>query len=639
MEGTHALATPQVGQAAASDDAPAARTAELLATVAAVRQSEAAYRALVEHLPAVTYLVALDGSSTLYVSPQIERLLGFTPDEWVADPRRWVRQIHPDDRARVLAELGAGHAGSGRFSAEYRLLTAGGDVVWVRDEASVRLDAAGRPLCTQGIWLDITATKEAAIARDQLRRERAARAAAVRRSARLRALHEAALALAAPLPGGTVAPAAVAALLAQIVSRAQAALDAADGALVLVPDPAWNDLVSTAQAGRPSPAASAAATNSPEVAGVEGAAGADPDSAGAIRLLHDGRLSRQPVRAGGATAHALASGEPVIVADTRAPSPFGPYPRLAERGVLSFAIVPLHTAARVVGTLSVNFPRAGAPPEEDVEALALFAAHAAAALERVRLAQAERRLTLQGAELARREAEAAALRELDQLKDELLATISHELRTPLTVAHAYAQRLAARARTLSPAAVEASAARILAGTTQVTRLVLDLVEFGRAERGELVVEPAAFDLAALLGELLTEFHQRTGGARLVSEFPSPLAVHADRARVTQVVANLVENALKYAPDGPVIVRATPAAGVVRVEVQDQGPGISRREQARVWEKFYRGRRIVKDNLAGGTGIGLAVVKALVEAQGGRVGLDSSLGQGATFWFELPAATT
>src|SRR5919202_1280525 len=152
MERTHTtpiLATPEVGQAAA------ARTAELVAAVAAVRQSESAYRALVEHLPVVTYLVALDGSSTLYVSPQIERLLGFTPDEWVADPRRWVRQIYPEDRARVLAELDASHAGSGRFSAEYRLLTAGGDVVWVRDEASVRLAAAGRPLCTQGIWLDI----------------------------------------------------------------------------------------------------------------------------------------------------------------------------------------------------------------------------------------------------------------------------------------------------------------------------------------------------------------------------------------------------------------------------------------------------------------------------------------------------
>ena len=74
--------------------------------------------------------------------------------------------------------------------------------------------------------------------------------------------------------------------------------------------------------------------------------------------------------------------------------------------------------------------------------------------------------------------------------------------------------------------------------------------------------------------------------------------------------------------------------MVRVEVVDHGPGISVHEQARVWEKFYRGSDVAGFNRARGTGIGLAVVKALVEAQGGRVGLESTLGQGATFWFEL-----
>jgi signal transduction histidine kinase len=106
--------------------------------------------------------------------------------------------------------------------------------------------------------------------------------------------------------------------------------------------------------------------------------------------------------------------------------------------------------------------------------------------------------------------------------------------------------------------------------------------------------------------------------------------------VVQVVSNLVENAIKYAPEGPIEVRAVHQGAAVRIEVEDQGPGIPPEEQPRVWEKFYRSQQVVELNLARGTGIGLAVVKALVEAQCGRVGLVSTPGQGSRFWFEVPA---
>jgi signal transduction histidine kinase len=114
---------------------------------------------------------------------------------------------------------------------------------------------------------------------------------------------------------------------------------------------------------------------------------------------------------------------------------------------------------------------------------------------------------------------------------------------------------------------------------------------------------------------------------------------ADSARVIQVVSNLVENAIKYAPEGPITVQAALAGAAVRIEVRDCGPGIPLAEQHRVWEKFYRAQQVVELNLARGTGIGLAVVKALVEAQSGRVGLDSRPGAGCCFWFEVPAATS
>jgi signal transduction histidine kinase len=353
----------------------------------------------------------------------------------------------------------------------------------------------------------------------------------------------------------------------------------------------------------------------------------------------------------------LATGEFVSVPDTRRPleavaggggagpaardalrpSRFGVYPQLAGRGVRAFAVAPLGVGGRVLGALAVNFARPGPLREGDREVLELFAAHAAAALERARLA-AERRAARR--DLAAREAEAAALRELDRLKNEFVSTISHELRTPLTVVHGYAQLLTERARALNPAAVAAHAGRILAATTQLARLVQDLLEFARLERGEVAVHPQDGDLVPVLRATLTDLQRQAGGERLVAELPPSLPARADPMRVAQAVANLLDNALKYAPEGPIVLRGRPAEGAaraVRVEVEDQGPGIPPAEQPRVWERFFRGAGVAELHPARGSGIGLAVVKAVVEAQAGRVGLESAPGRGARFWIELPAA--
>ncbi|HEV2122096.1 MAG TPA: HAMP domain-containing sensor histidine kinase [Chloroflexota bacterium] len=242
----------------------------------------------------------------------------------------------------------------------------------------------------------------------------------------------------------------------------------------------------------------------------------------------------------------------------------------------------------------------------------------------------------------RREVEASALRNLDQLKTELLSTISHELRTPLTVIHGYAQMLETRARagTADPVWLGQTAARLRTSSEELTRLVHDLLEFGQLERGGLAVEPAVFDLAALVQEVVARWHVQPGGSHLVCALSGRQFVYADRLRVTQVVSNLVENALKYAPDGEIVLRARRVGQRrqrVRLEVEDSGPGIPRDEQARIWEKLYRGRNVAGLNVVRGSGIGLALVKTLVEAQGGRVGLSSTPGLGTCFWVELPLA--
>ncbi len=137
------------------------RIAERLQAEEGLRQSELKYRTLVEHIPAITYVAALDPSSTTtYVSPQIEAILGFTPVDYQGDPDIWKKQLHSEDRERVLAEVTQSHATGEPFSSEYRMLTRNGQVVWFRDEAWIVKDTHSKPLFLQGVMLDITERRQ-----------------------------------------------------------------------------------------------------------------------------------------------------------------------------------------------------------------------------------------------------------------------------------------------------------------------------------------------------------------------------------------------------------------------------------------------------------------------------------------------
>ncbi len=125
-----------------------------------LRQAEAKYRTLVEQIPAVTYISALDkASTTIYVSPQIQQFLGFSQQQYNIDHDIWLKQLHPDDRQRVLASLHRSHKGRQPFNCEYRMLSKDGRVVWCRDEAAIVRDSSGKPLMMQGVMFDITAQK------------------------------------------------------------------------------------------------------------------------------------------------------------------------------------------------------------------------------------------------------------------------------------------------------------------------------------------------------------------------------------------------------------------------------------------------------------------------------------------------
>jgi PAS domain S-box-containing protein len=126
------------------------------------REAEARFRTLVEQVPAVIYIDSDDEvSSAIYMSPQVEEMLGYTPDEWLEDPELWVKVLHPDDRERVLAEDARVDETGGPFSVEYRMIAKDGRAVWVRDEAVLVRDDEGTPLFWQGVFIDVTERKEA----------------------------------------------------------------------------------------------------------------------------------------------------------------------------------------------------------------------------------------------------------------------------------------------------------------------------------------------------------------------------------------------------------------------------------------------------------------------------------------------
>jgi len=215
-----------------------------------------------------------------------------------------------------------------------------------------------------------------------------------------------------------------------------------------------------------------------------------------------------------------------------------------------------------------------------------------------------------------------------------LADASHELRTPLTSIRGYAEifDLGASER---PADLATSMRHIREEAKRMNVLVDDLLLLARLDH-ERPLDVRQTDVVGVLDTAVSAMRLVAPGHPVTLSSPDVLVVPCDPGRLRQLVDNLVANAISHSPEGaPVEVRVVRGAGSVRIEVTDHGPGVPAEEQGRIFEPFYRAD-FARARTEGGAGLGLAIVAAIARAHGGRVGLQSAPGGGATFWFELPA---
>ncbi|MCC6617593.1 MAG: HAMP domain-containing histidine kinase [Chloroflexi bacterium] len=228
-----------------------------------------------------------------------------------------------------------------------------------------------------------------------------------------------------------------------------------------------------------------------------------------------------------------------------------------------------------------------------------------------------------------------------RIKDDFLSIVSHELRTPLTSIQGYSQLLEARlAGGFDPESKEMAHLHvILSQVGRMRRLVDDLLDVSRIDRrGAVSIEPGDFDLADLVREAVARV-QREHPTRSISlEVGEGMTIHADRDRIDQVLSNLLENAVKYSPDGgPVVVRAGGRGGEVEVTVSDTGIGISPEHRENVFERFYQADGDAGRRRFGGLGLGLYISRAIIDAHGGRIwsGPNPEADSGSVFGFRLP----
>ncbi|MFL6214373.1 MAG: ATP-binding protein [Blastocatellia bacterium] len=293
---------------------------------------------------------------------------------------------------------------------------------------------------------------------------------------------------------------------------------------------------------------------------------------------------------------------------------FGDPSRVAAMPGLAYT--PLKVGVKTIGVMISS------SPEIERGTIEAIAGLVALALERARFLK----------EVSRTE----ALRQSDEFKSAVLASVSHDLRTPLTAIRTAVDSLLDESISWSPEALHEFHLIIGEEVNRLTRLVQNLLEMARIEAGELRISKQWDSLSEIINNVLARTASALRNRRVrVEPAEHHLAVKLDSRLIAEALANLVENAAKYSSAGSEItISGDVQDGELVVSVKDEGMGIGPDEINHVFDKFYRGTHLAGKTTSG-TGMGLAITRGIIEAHGGRIWVDSRFGQGTIFFFAIP----
>ena len=224
------------------------------------------------------------------------------------------------------------------------------------------------------------------------------------------------------------------------------------------------------------------------------------------------------------------------------------------------------------------------------------------------------------------------LAKTEKFQRELLANISHDLRTPLTMIIAYAEIMRDLPGENTPENVQV----VIDESKRLTALVNDMLDVSKLQAGVLTLDRKEYDLTESIRSVLDRFAKLTeqDGYTIQFEYQEHVLVEADEYKINQVVYNLINNAINYTGENRTVwVRQIQLGGIVRIEVIDSGIGIEKAELPYVWERYYKVDKTHKRAVMG-TGLGLSIVKNILKLHDANYGVNSEVGQGSVFWFEL-----
>ena len=536
--------------------------------------SEANYKTLLENIPTTTYINSTDiNAYTEYVSPQVKLLLGYSKDDFLKDPEFWKKIVHPEDYERLMHANREGTKDGRPFSMEYRLIAKDQRVIWVKDEANLVRDEEGNPQYWLGVWTDITALKAAEEEQADLV------SVMTKRTIQLQTAAEVSRAASSILDLNKLLPA-VAKLICSHFDYYYV------GIFLVEETREWAIL--------------SAAT---------GKMGEEMLKTGHRLKIEDSSMIGWCIRNQQARI-ALDVGEDAV----RFKNPHLPLTR-------SEIALPLINHGEVIGAMTIQSALPSAFSRVDITTLQTMADQMANAIENARLFT-ER---------------ASLINELETQNTELeqfTYTVSHDLRSPLVTIRGFLGYLRQYATSGDMLRFDKDLGRIANAVDKMQALLNDLLELSRIGRVINPSEAVAFsEIVAEAIELLNGPLEKSN-IQLVTSDDYPF-IFGDHARLVEVVQNLVSNGIKFMGDQarPSIQIGTEGEDANQMPiffVRDNGVGIEPQYHDRIFGLFNR-----LDPSIDGTGIGLTLVRRIIEIHGGRIWVNSKPGEGATFYFTLP----